>query len=182
MICSKNEINIQVDQGDVYRYIQFYKSVEMLDEEMEVEECKFDYALVLSQSCDLHREQEKIDVKNEILSVLVVPLFRLEEFKKGTHLSNIGKTCEETSKKLIERYSKWEHERYHIIDIDEKNKLKYEISDSFVIDFRYFFTADISQFSKDNYICSLESLYREKVTQRFSNYLARIGLPVSEAE
>jgi len=59
------------------------------------------------------------------------------------------------STKVIERYRKKEHVRYRIIDLDEEEKIKYHLEDSFVIDFRYFFTADISQFSRKKYKISM---------------------------
>ena len=170
-----NEV-IKVEQGDIYSNIKFYKNVEVIDEELEIEEFDFEKVLILSQSCDLHREQE--NEKNEILTVLVVPLFEIETFKKGEHLINIGKKCNEVGKKLIDRYATGEYERYHVINIKESDKKKFEIPDDYIIDFRYFFTVDIKQFKKENYVMSLEPLFREKVTQRFSNYLSRIGLPV----
>ena len=90
----------------------------------------------------------------------------------------IGKECDMVPEKLIKRYSQGEHERYHIIEIKNSDKDKYNIPDNYIIDFRYFFTADIKQFTKEKYVMSLDDLFREKVTQRFSNYLSRIGLPV----
>lgn len=171
---------IKVDQGDIYKDINFYKSLKIIDGELEIEEANFQNVLVLSQSCDLHREQELEG--NEILTVLVVPLFEVETFKKGKHLTEIGKECEVVSEKLIKRYSQGEHERYHIIEIKHSDKDKYNIPDDYIIDFRYFFTADIKQFTKEKYVMSLDDLFREKVTQRFSNYLSRIGLPIVNEE
>lgn len=176
LIKNRKDEEIVVDQGDIYRNINFYKNIDIIDGELEIEEYDFKNVLVLSQSCDLHREQENDG--NDILTVLVVPLFEVETFKKGEHLINIGKKFNEVNKKVIERYSKGEHERYHVINIKIEDKQTYGIPDDYIIDFRYFFTADIKQFKKENYVMSLGDLFREKTTQRFSNYLARIGLPV----
>lgn len=176
----REDEQIKVDQGDIYKDISFYKNIEIVDGELEIEEANFQNVLILSQSCDLHREQEQEG--NEILTVLVVPLFEVETFKKGEHLKEIGKECQEVSTKLIKRYSTGEHERYHIIEIIKSDRDKYNIPDDYIIDFRYFFTADIKQFTKEKYVMSLEDLFREKVTQRFSNYLSRIGLPVVSEE
>lgn len=182
LVKKRNDELIQVDQGDIYSNIIFFKNIHIADGELEVEECDFSKVLVLSQSCDLHREQEKSENENGILTVLVVPLFEVETFKKGEHLINIGKQFEEVGKKLIARYATGEHERYHIINIKSDDKRKFNIPDDFIIDFRYFFTADIKQFKKEKYVMSLEPLFREKVTQRFSNYLSRIGLPIVPEE
>ena len=176
LVKKRNDEIIQVDQGDIYSDINFFKNIDIIDDELEIEECNFKKVLVLSQSCDLHREQENEDT--EILTVLVVPLFEIETFKRGEHLINIGKKCNEVSKKLIDRYATGEHERYHVINIKQEDKIAFGIPDDYIIDFRFFFTADIKQFKKEKYVTSLEALFREKVTQRFSNYLSRIGLPM----
>ncbi len=164
----------RVDQGDIYSNISFFKCIDISSGNLNLNKLDFSNVLVLSQTCDLCRESEK---GNSILSVLVVPLFPLEEFKLGKHLEGLGVETDSVSTKVIERYRKKEHVRYRIIDLDEEEKIKYHLEDSFVIDFRYFFTADISQFSRKKYKISLNNLFREDISQSFSNYLSRIGLP-----
>lgn len=179
-----NENEIAVDQGDIYQNVTFFNNVELNENEkkLEIDEYNFDKVLVLSQSCDLHREQENIKNDKEILTVLVVPLFDVEEFKKGEHLNSIKKKCDIISDKLIERYTKGEHERYYVIELKDSDKTKYKIPDNFIIDFRYFFTVNIKKLKKEDYLMSLDDLFKEKVTQRFCNYLSRIGLPVINNE
>ncbi len=164
----------RVDQGDIYSGISFFRCIDVSSDNLSINKLDFANVLVLSQTCDLCRESEK---ENSILSVLVVPLFPLEEFQAGKHLEALGMSVNPIPKKIIERYRKKEHIRYRIIDLEEEEKIKFHLEDSFVIDFRYFFAADINQFSRDKYKISLNNLFREEISQSFSNYLSRIGLP-----
>lgn len=164
----------RVDQGDIYSNICFFRYFDITSEKVNLNKIEFSNVLVLSQTCDLCRESEE---KNSILSVLVVPLFPLEEFKTGEHLSELDVKTEPNSKKLIDRYKKKEHIRYRIIEFDQEERIKYNIPDDLVVDFRYFFTADISQFNYEKYKVSLNSIFREDISQAFSSYLSRIGLP-----
>ena len=45
-----------------------------------------------------------------------------------------------------------------------------------------FFTADMSQFSKENYVASVSSFYREAISHNFASYLSRIGIPVEKKD
>ena len=52
-----------------------------------------------------------------------------------------------------------------------------------VIDFKHYFTVTVNYLNsiyEKKYVCSVDSLYRELISQRFSNFLARIGLPDPE--
>lgn len=49
-----------------------------------------------------------------------------------------------------------------------------------VIDFKHYYTIpteEMYEAYKENYLASVEPLYREDLSQRFANYLSRIGLP-----
>jgi len=46
------------------------------------------------------------------------------------------------------------------------------------VDFKYFFTADMSQFSKEKYVSSIKPCYREELSHNFASYLSRIGIPI----
>ena len=48
-----------------------------------------------------------------------------------------------------------------------------------IIDFKHFFTINRNKLydQLDKRLCSLDTLFKEKVNQRFSNYVSRIGLP-----
>jgi hypothetical protein len=93
----------------------------------------------------------------------------------GTHWGIIftgskpQKRSDTTIRKIIEN----EIPRYHY--------LKFPDSDmpELIIDFKHFFTINRNKLydQLDKRLCSLDTLFKEKVNQRFSNYVSRIGLP-----
>ena len=174
LLKKRTTAKLKVDQGDIYSGIIFFSNVEIKKGNVDYNTVEFSNVLVLSQTCDLNRENEE---NGSILSVLVVPMFPIEEYLQGTHLSKMGITEDTKSKKLIDRYRSKEHSRYRVLDFTLDDRIKYSLEDSFIIDFRYFFTADIKQFKRKNYKTSLNELFREEITNSFSDYLSRIGLP-----
>ena len=57
----------------------------------------------------------------------------------------------------------------------------------YVIDFKHYFTINVEQAikyksNKDKFQFTLDKLFKESVSQRFANYLSRIGLPESDVE
>ena len=65
--------------------------------------------------------------------------------------------------------------RYHFLEFDKNIR----VVDS-VVDFKHYFTVNtttLQELKKDNFVCSISELYRESLSQRFANYLSRIGLP-----
>ena len=65
--------------------------------------------------------------------------------------------------------------RYHIIEFPKKAQLV-----KVVVDFKHYFSISIKylqQVKDQNFEHPLDFLYREKLSQRFANYLSRIGLP-----
>lgn len=49
-----------------------------------------------------------------------------------------------------------------------------------IVDFKHYFSVNSESLREDvraHYVCSIEVLFRERLSQRFANYLARIGLP-----
>ena len=65
--------------------------------------------------------------------------------------------------------------RYHVLRFNGQ----VAIPDS-IIDFKHYFSVNIENLQKkkrEGFVCQVCPLYREKISHRFSNYLARIGLP-----
>ena len=75
--------------------------------------------------------------------------------------------------------TKKQSSRYYVVDLDEKTKLQNSLVDSFIIDFKYFFTADMSQFDREKYVSSIKPFYREELSHNFASYLSRIGIPIN---
>ena len=170
----RNIDQILVEQGDIFSNLKMeeYRST---SNGIEKSEIIWDKVMVISQSCDLHREQENDDVSNEILSVLVVPIFNLMDFQQGTHLKKIDKEKEEIGKKMLERIALMN--RYQILRLSEEERSRFKLEDS-IIDFRYYFTVPIKKFNKENYEFSLYPIYIDKITQSFASYISRIPLPI----
>ena len=170
-----------IDQGDIYKKIKLFRNIKVGDNDIDVDEVEFKNIIVLSQTCDLERIYDTNP--NSVLSVLVAPLFLLEEFKNGTYLDFVNIQTEQIKKeKALKSYKNGEKPRFYLLDIDDETKIRNDLLDSFIVDFKYFFTADMSQFSKENYVASVSSFYREAISHNFASYLSRIGIPVEKKD
>lgn len=176
-LINKSE-NSKVELGDIRRNIVL-KEADFICNEMYINELRLPYVLVVSQSCDLERHYEDISslTDNQLLGVIVVPLYPLSIFMLGEHLKGLSKTAQQHGQKLIDRYRKEEHPRYHIIDIDNNKRLNHNLPDSFVIDFRHHITVSYDLIFSAKCTESINLIYREEISQRLFYYLSRIGLP-----
>jgi len=114
-------------------------------------------------------------------SILISPAFPSNKLREGTHLSENDKVLRINSKnwKIIQQNN---NPRYHFLKesllIDQYKNEK--IITSLALDFKSYFTISrdflYSQF-KEHYIASLNELFRESLSARFSHFLSRIGLP-----
>lgn len=146
----------------------------------------FSYGVVLSQECDLEQHYGRIAKNTEsepeehthdqiIETVLICPAFPIDKFLLGEHLEGMKMTNYNGSKKALEKLQgNDELNRYHYLP---------GLSGKFpelIIDFKRFYTIPLGIFEsnfKKFYISSIKDLYRERLSQRFTNYLGRIGLP-----
>ena len=178
----RNNLIQIIEQGDIFRNVTLFRNIQENKENVLIDEVKFEYVVVLSQTCDLARIYDKNP--NSILSVLVAPLFLLDEFKNGKYLDFVGIVTQEIKKdKSLQPFINNEKPRFYVISLDNKTKIENSINDSFIIDFKYFFTADMSQFNKKNYVTSVKPFYREELSHNFASYLSRIGIPtIGESE
>lgn len=149
--------------------------------------------IVLSQDCDLNQdynarnESKCIDgnldklqsLNNKFLpSVLLCPAYPADQLREGIHLqflnlpmSKISKPGKTPWKKICQN----ETPRYHYLNRYEH----FEIPD-LVLDFKRYYTVSreyLYDIYNEVYLASLGGLYREDLSQRFANYLSRIGLP-----
>lgn len=170
-----------IEQGDIYKNIKLFRNIKVNNDNIDVDEVEFEYVIVLSQTCDLERIYDSNP--NSVLSVLVAPLFLLEEFKEGKYLDFLNIKSDPVRKeKAIKPYRNGEKPRFYMLELDNDTKMKYDLLDSFIIDFRYFFTADMSQFNSNNYVATVEHFYRESISHNFASYLSRIGIPTSDED
>lgn len=155
-------------QGDVLRDIKFSSAV-------------LNYAVIMSQDCDLELDyknrQKTGEVSNNdkfLPTILVCPAYTSEQFFKGEHIDG-WKMRPFINDKEQEKIIKNNENRYHFLGGESKLSIP-----DLVIDFKHFYTIPteiILLQSKSSYLATVNELFRERLSQRFSNYLSRFGLP-----
>lgn len=183
-----------INQCDIFENVEYIEYVREIDLTIEISKIMFPKVIVLTQACDL---QQDFDARQRIafplnpnanpnhdkflISVIVAPLYNFEDFRLGQHLEQLGLTMENKggrNKTPCKNIISNENKRYHYLKFDTN----IQIAES-VIDFKHYFTVNINYLKsiyEKNYLCSVDSLYRELISQRFSNFLSRIGLPDPE--
>lgn len=178
---------LEINQCDIFRNVEFIEYVKEEGNAIVVSKIVFPLVMVLTQACDLHqdfsaRKRKEIEVNSNhdkfLISIIVAPIYNFEDFRQGQHLEQLGFAMEpkgKRSKSLCENIIKNENKRYHYLNFSEEVDLVES-----VIDFKHYFTVTVNYLSQnynEKYVCSIESLYKELILQRFSNFLSRIGLP-----
>lgn len=185
--------NIKVDtkkrerifQGDIFKDIEYIEGAEEKEGIIEISKIVFPLVIVLSQDCDLAQDfkyrknsPERNNQDKYLISVIVAPLYNAEHVYEGNHLSELGLVMKSINKNKSpgDFLRNNLNPRYHYIEFSEKDV---NICDS-IIDFKHYFTVNLNyllSIKKNNYVCKVNELYRERISQRFSNFLSRIGLP-----
>lgn len=176
-------LSTRVQQGDVFRDIAYVESITEQAGEIEVSRIMFPYVVVLTQDCDLEhdnafRTKSGTTQDKYLLSVLVAPLYVAEHVFAGEHLKEIGYQMRQIAKSpKTEGRNLMQNEtpRYHYLEFPAEIAIPPAI-----VDFKHYFGVNAEHLNKlrpTNYSCSLAPLFRERLTQRFSDFLARIGLP-----
>lgn len=170
----------RVSQGDVFRDVECIEYAIEKRGIVEVSKIIFPLVVVLTQDCDLEQDfngRVKEKQNNKLLSVLVVPLYNAEHVFTGEHLSDLQISGTTINKKRTEGMALMQNERprYHYIDFPAQVPVVASIAD-----FKHYFsvhTAYLEKIRPKNFICRLDDLFREDLSQRFAAYLGRIGLP-----
>lgn len=199
-ICSQYRLNNldRVLQGDIFKNFE----LPTYDIQMESVEIKIlQYCVVVSQDCDLDQDfnqriafKEKYgDVENLndkdidgfrkyhdkfLPNILVVEGFVADSLRTGNQLSDLNLFMDDKGsekrtpwKKIIQN----ETPRYHYL-----HPSKNPVLSDLVFDFKRYYSVPREYFYEKRsnfYKISLNELYREDLSQRFSNYLSRVGLP-----
>jgi hypothetical protein len=185
-------------QGSLYRDVEVpisfgvHGEVEAGDAEERRPVWVAEYAIVLSQECDLQQDQKErpsgtgasvtSQPKYQVLlpTVLMSPAYNAAKFRAGNHLEALGITL---SPQDIDKIKKnYDCPRYHFIAGSKDLKIP-----DLIVDFKHYFTIETHlvrrNYSGDGHrIGRLATLYREDLSQRFASYLARIGLPRTHSE
>jgi hypothetical protein len=185
MIRVKKQAVSRVCQGDIFRDVEYIEYVTEKSGVIEVSKIVFPLVITLTQDCDLEQDYKfRWSRKNKpttqdkwLLSVLVAPLYNLEHVYAGEHLSELDIKMVQVPKKgsagnfLLNN----ERPRYHYLEFPAGVPIVPS-----VIDFKHYFSVNVKYLKtlkKKNFVCCVSDLYREDISQRFTSYLARIGLP-----
>jgi len=175
----------RVCQGDIIANVEFVEYAIEKSGQIEISKIIFPYAYVLTQDCDL--EQEYTSRTNEnaqnqdkhLISVIVAPLYNLEQVYDGVHLEDIGLKMQTITRKVDKSDNKVlrqnNNPRYHYLEFPNDVTIP-----NSVIDFKHYFTVNnnlLLDMKKDYFVCKVSELYRENISHRFSFFLSRIGLP-----
>ena len=171
----------RICQGDIIRDLCF----QVVDPDGSVAELQYPYVVVMTQDCDLQQSANKgstsaVDtaaLHNQFLpNVLLTPAFPAEAARSGDHLLKIFSIKQERINsdtwKLV---SKNREDRYHYLS----GKHDMQVPE-LLIDFKHYFTLPYDILFADypqHYLSTVNELFREDLSIRFCNYLARIGLP-----
>lgn len=170
----------RLSQGDVLENVE-YKIIALEDESRVLYSITFPYIIVLTQDCDLEwdfenrNDTEKKNHDKFLQSVLFCPAYISEQFKEGQHLLKLNLTMATWTGDLWKRVIQNQHDRFHYLEGGTEMNMP-----NLIIDFKHYYTIsrdEIYGSYKEKYKTSVETLYREQLSQRFAYYLSRIGLP-----
>ena len=176
----------RICQGDIYRDIEHIEHADEIQGIVDVSKIVFPLIIVLSQDCDLseddifrYNEPKPQTQDKYLLSVLVAPLYNVEHFYMGEHLSELGLVMQPFEKRPDKNDNKHlrqnKNPRYHYLEFSDGIPIVPS-----VIDFKHYFSVDVlylKGLNPGNLVCKVSALYREDISQRFSSFLSRIGLP-----
>lgn len=173
----------RVNQGDIYRDVKIVNKIfppEKEGDTIKYEVRNFPYLVVLSQDCDLLNDVNcrASTIKNQdkyLQSILVSPAYHFEQFKGGTHLDAFGMKMDVKGKDTMNEITRNQVNRYHYLNTDSEKQVP-----ELVIDFKHYYAFPreyVYQFLEKNYLVTIDVLFRESLSQRFANYLCRVGLP-----
>lgn len=174
----------RIFQGDIFKDVEYIEYVKEKSGILEVSKIAFPLVIVLSQDCDLKQDADSRHTKEDassqdkwLLSVLVAPLYNAEHVYQGEHLSELHLTMQQINKNRTPGKTLRNNEtpRYHYLEFPPSTPIVPS-----VIDFKHYFAVNVKYLASircKNFLCSVSPLFREDISQRFANYLARIGLP-----
>lgn len=178
---NKNESPEQrISQCDIFKDIIVIENIRFEGNKLIEREIKFPYVICLNQECDLindfknHQDESTGTLKDSsFLHIAIAPVFICEQFRQGKHWGDIF-SADTIDSKNLRKIKQNEISRYHYLSFPCEDRIP-----EMIIDFKHFFTInrDILYAQLSNRFCSMAPLYKEKISQRFSFYISRIGLP-----
>ena len=147
------------------------------------------FAVVLSQDCDLERDfdnwkKRKIKPsRDKILpSILVCIAYPSKQLLEGDHCGSGVAMVNWKEQKLSKQLEENNHARFHFLaeptEDDKKNGIHIP---SLIVDFKHCNSLPVKVVYKlltsERYKGSVNELFREELSHRFSSYLSRVGVP-----
>lgn len=165
-------------QGDLLEGLSFAIGKITQDSKLKGENIELKYAVVMTQDCDLlshHRAMAdgKENGRAILRTVLVCPAYAYEQFKLGTHIAD--RELERLSNKTADIVPNDKLKRYHYLAESSGHGIT-----KLILDFKDFYTVPydiLVEAKKSGYTATINELYRENLSQRFANFISRIGLP-----
>lgn len=173
-------------QGDILSNVELIEYANIDDKGIvNISKIAFPFVIVLTQDCDLEQDfnnrnsTKRTNHDKHILSVIVAPLYNIEHVYNGEHLSELDLKMQIINSRPAKSENKFlrqnQNPRYHYLQFEDAIPIV-----NSVIDFKHYFTVNnegLKKHKQFNFICTVEELFREQISLRFSNYLSRIGLP-----
>lgn len=182
MIEASKDVNKRLCQGDIISEVEHIEHVYEKDGTITISKIVFPYVLVLTQDCDLRQDysfryEDKKNQDKILISALVAPLYNALHVYSGEQLSdiNIVSAPINEAKTQGQTLRQNKNPRYHYIEFPDDIEIV-----SSIIDFKHYFSVNINYLQNlktSNFMCKISELYREDISQRFSSFLSRIGLP-----
>lgn len=177
----------RICQADIFCNLRVTEDVAIDRSNIILKEISFPYLVCLSQECDLERdyeEQEKdisVPTTKNLMHIAFAPAFIFDDFLTGDHWGDLysksasGKRKDTNIKAIIDN----EASRYHYLNFSRDDQLDRKKMPELIIDFKHYYTINknIIYRNMDKRLCSIDDLFREKISQRFSYFQSRIGLP-----
>lgn len=172
----------RICQGDILRKIDVIVwNIKDTSNEYEISEANLPYIIVITQDCDLewdfNNRSEPATVKHDkyLQTILVCPAYNAEEFKAGDHLKSNGLKMNKWHGNEYKQIKQQNHARFHFLEQNQALQVPH-----LIVDFKHYYTIPrdvLYKMHAEHYLATFNKLFRESLSQRFSNYLSRIGLP-----
>lgn len=178
---------VRISQGGLFRDIEMLESIHEDENRVTVYRISFPLVVVLTQDCDLEQEDqirwrclrvapEQHPHDKFLISAIVAPVYNAEHFFDGAHLMDESikmkmQSFNGSNKNTIRQNS---NPRYHYLNFDPETRIVPS-----VVDFKHYFSVStkILNSAMSRCIGVIADLHREDLSQRFSSFLSRIGLP-----
>ena len=172
----------RICQGDILRDVNVIDDYKRDSSgELVFEELTLPYIVVMTQDCDLeHDFNNRTEVSpgkqdKFLRTVLICPAYVAADLRKGDHLEDLKLKMEKFNSDRWSTLKKQNNTRYHYLEQDQELQVP-----ELVIDFKHYYAIPrdtLFHVYNEHYLATINHLFREYLSQRFSNYLSRIGLP-----